>query len=53
MEMNEKKHEKVRNNPTTEVNSSIKPDSDLLIICNEVITTRQNPRRFADAGRIC
>lgn len=45
--------EKVSNIATAEVNSSMMCVSDLLAICNDVITKRQNPNRFAEVFRIC
>jgi len=53
IEKNEKKQEKVSNRATIEVNSSILLDSIFELICNEVITKRQKPRRFADVFKIC
>ena len=53
IEMNEKIQEKVSNTPTTDVNSSMKWVSVMLAICNEVITKRQKPRRFAEELRMC
>ena len=53
MEKNEKKQERVSSRATTDVNSSILLDSILVLICNEVITKRQNPNRFADVFKIC
>lgn len=53
IEMNEKIQEKLSNTATREVNSSIRLVSEKLATCNEVITKRQNPNRFADVDRIC
>jgi len=53
MEKNEKKQERVSSSATTDVNSSILLDSILVLIRNEVITKRQNPKRFADVFKIC
>lgn len=53
MEIKEKKQEKVSINAITEVNSSIMLDVALFVICNEVITKRQNPSRFAAVDNIC
>jgi hypothetical protein len=53
MEKKEKKLEKARSIAISEVNSSMMLDSVVLLICNEVITTRQNPRRLADVFSIC
>jgi hypothetical protein len=52
-EKKEKKQENVRNKATTEVNSSIILVSVLLVTCKEVITIRQNPRRFTDVLKMC
>jgi len=46
-------HENVSNIAMRDVNSSIILDSDLFVICNEVITNRQNPRRFAEVFKMC
>ena len=53
MEMNEKKQEHVNSNAITEVNSSIILVAALLVICSEVITKRQKPKRFAAVLKIC
>ena len=53
IDANEKMQEKVSNIATQEVNSSMMCISDLLEICNDVITKRQNPKRFAEVFRIC
>ncbi len=53
MEKNEKKHEKVSNKATIEVNPSIINPSDLLPNFKEVITKRQKPNKFADVVKIC
>lgn len=53
IEINEKKQEKARINAIIEANSSMALDVALLVTCNDVITKRQNPRRFADVGKIC
>src|SRR5665648_743280 len=53
MEKNEKKQERVSIRATTEVNSSMRLDSILVLKCNEVITKRQNPKRFAEVFRMC
>jgi len=53
MEKNEKKQESVSSSATTDVNSSILLDSIFVLKCNEVITKRQNPKRFADVFKIC
>jgi len=49
----ENRHEKARSNAITDVSSSIKLDADILVICSEVITNRQNPRRLADVFKMC
>lgn len=38
---------------TTVANSSIKVTSDLLAMCKEVITNKQNPKRFAEVLKMC
>ena len=53
MEINENKQDKVSNTARTDVNSSIICVSILSAIFNEVITKRQNPKRFADVFKIC
>lgn len=53
IEINENKLEKTRNKAIAEVNSSMKLDSAWLLICKEVITKRQNPKRFADVLKMC
>lgn len=53
MEINEKIHEQVSNMAITEVNSSMTCVSIRFEICNEVITKRQNPKRFAEVVKIC
>jgi len=53
MEKNEKKQESVSSSATTDVNSSILLDSIFVLKCNEVITKRQKPKRFADVFKIC
>jgi hypothetical protein len=53
IEKNENIHEKIRSKATTEVSSSIILTSDLFEICREVMTKRQNPRRFADVFSMC
>jgi hypothetical protein len=53
MDMNEHKHEKVNSKATEEENSSMTLVVALLVICSEVIKTRQNPKRLADADKIC
>jgi hypothetical protein len=49
----ENRHAKARSNAITDVSSSIKLDADILVICSEVITNRQNPRRLADVFKMC
>jgi hypothetical protein len=53
MEINETIQEKVSNTATIEVNSSIMCVSTRFAMCNDVITKRQNPKRFADVFKIC
>jgi hypothetical protein len=53
MEKKDNKQEKARNNAIIEVNSSITLVAALSVICNDVMTNRQNPRRFADVDNIC
>lgn len=53
IELKEKIHEKVSSTAMTEVNSSIRCVSVRLAMCSDVITKRQNPKRFADVFRIC
>lgn len=51
--MKDNMDETVRNNATTEVNSSTRLFSVLSERCNEVMTNRQNPSRLADVLKIC
>ena len=53
MDKNENIHEQVSRSAITEVNSSMILDSDEFEICNEVITKRQKPNRFAEVDKIC
>jgi len=53
IEIKENTDEIVRNNATIEVNSSIKLPSDLFAMCKEVITNKQNPKRFAEVPKMC
>jgi len=53
MEIKENKLENVRRIAVTAVRSSITCISVLLARCNEVITNRQNPNRFADVFKMC
>jgi hypothetical protein len=53
IDTNENIQDRVSIRPIKEVSSSIKLDSVLLVICNDVITKRQKPRRFAEVLRIC
>lgn len=53
IEINEKMQETVKMIAITDVNSSIKCVSVQLPTFNEVITKRQNPRRFAETLKIC
>ena len=52
-EKKEKKQENVRNMAITEMNSSMSVDAARSVMCNEVITSRQNPSRFTEVLRIC
>ena len=52
-DINEKIQENVSNTPTDEVNLSIICVSVMLEMCNDVITKRQKPRRFAEVFRMC
>lgn len=53
IEKKENKHENVSRSVTTLANSSITDMSDLLVMCKEVITNKQNPKRFAEALNMC
>ena len=53
IEKNENIHEKMSSTATKEVISSSILTSDLLVICREVITTRQNPKRFVEVLNMC
>ena len=53
MELNEKIQELVRETAIIEVNSSMTCVSIWLVIRKEVITKRQNPRRFAEVFKMC
>jgi hypothetical protein len=53
IEINERIQEKVKSIAITEVISSMIVLAASLVIRSEVITKRQNPRRFADVFRIC
>jgi hypothetical protein len=53
MEVNEKTHEKVRSKATKDVSSSMRCVSVRLAMCNDVITKRQNPRRFSEVPKMC
>ena len=53
IDTNENIHDKVKSTVMIEVRSSIILVSALLAICKELITKRQNPKRFADVFRIC
>lgn len=53
IDKNERKLEAVSNNAIIEVYSSIRLFFELLVACNEVITKRQKPSRFAEVPRIC
>lgn len=45
--------ESVSSNAIIDVNSSIKVDAALSVICKEVITKRQNPKRLAAVLNMC
>jgi len=53
IEIKDNMQEKVRKMATTEVNISIILVSMISDMCREVMTKRQNPRRFADVLRMC
>jgi len=53
MEINENKQEIASDNAINDVNSSIILVFEVSEICKEVITKRQNPRRFAAVPKIC
>ena len=53
IEKKENKQETLSKIATTEVSSSIMLLSALSVKCNEVITKRQNPKRFAEVFKIC
>lgn len=53
MEINEKIQEHVSKTAIIEVNSSMIRVSIWLVIRKEVITKRQNPRRFAEVFKMC
>ena len=53
IEKKENKQETVSKIATTEVSSSIMLLSALSVKCREVITKRQNPKRFAEVFKIC
>lgn len=53
MEVNENTKQRVSSTVTIEVNSSIKSVSVKLEIPKEVITNRQNPKRFAKVFNMC
>lgn len=53
IEIKEKKQEQVNNSAMMEVNSSIKLDAEVPVICTDVITKRQKPKRFAAVLKIC
>ncbi len=52
IEIKEKIQEKLSITPTKEVSLSRRWVSPKLLICNDVITKRQNPRRFAEVPKI-
>lgn len=53
IEANENIQEHVRSNAMTEVNSSILLVSAVSVMCKDVITKRQKPKRFAEVFKIC
>lgn len=53
MDPKEKMQENVSNTAMNEVSSSIIRVSARLAMCNDVITKRQNPKRFAEVFRMC
>jgi hypothetical protein len=53
MEINENKHENDSSKAIKDVNSSTMLDAEALEMCMEVITKRQNPKRFAAVLNIC
>ena len=53
MEIKENKHEKASSNAINEVNSSIMLEAEVLEMCKDVTTKRQNPNRFAAVLSIC
>ena len=53
IEKKENKQETINKIAITEVSSSIILLSALSVKCNEVITKRQNPKRFAEVFKIC
>ena len=53
IEKNEKKHEITKPNATAVENSSMLLDSEWFVTWKDVITKRQNPKRFADVFKIC
>ena len=53
MEIKENKHGNASSNAINDVNSSIMLEAELLEMCKEVITKRQNPNRFAAVFSIC
>ncbi len=53
MEINENIQEKVSSMAITEVISSMMLVSVLSVICNAVMTNRQNPKRFAEVFKMC
>ena len=53
IEKKENKQETLSKIAITEVSSSIILPSALSVKCSEVITKRQNPKRFAEVFKIC
>ncbi len=52
-DIKDKTLEQVKKSAITEVNSSIKEFAVLLLICKDVITNKQKPRRFAAVDNMC
>ena len=53
MDKNENKMEIISKTATIDVISSRKLNSALFVICKEVITIRQNPKRLAEVPSMC
>ena len=52
MEIKENKHEKMSSTDIPDENSSIRLELDLFVRWNEVMTTRQKPRRLVEGPKI-